>query len=266
LTPFFNILWLDILILIVIIVGLLLIYKLVMFVIKRAIKSGKLPLEVMNGLKLLLRLIFAVSIIILIITFTELPTEITIAISAIIGTIIGFSSIQALQNFISGMYIIITRPFEINDLVSLGDIEGVVSEISLNYTKLVTATGKRVLISNRNVINSNLVNFTIEAPKNPEDADTTLKLISYVFGGKELTRNAFSIGFSRENPIKLKKVLEEAANTWEPKFGYKPQYQLWELHHLAVYRIILTATEPELILKEKPLFVKDLYRRFYSKE
>lgn len=264
-TPFTNILWLDILILIGLIFGILLIYKLIIFMIKRAIQTGKIPLGVMNGLRLLVRLIFAIVVLILIITFTQLPPEITIAISAITGTIIGFASIQALQNFISGMYIIITRPFGINDLVSIGEIEGIVSEISLNYTKLITTTGQRILMSNRNVINSNLTNFTTEAPGKPEEVDSTLKLINYIFSGKELTRNAFSLGFSRDNPTKLKKVLEDAANTWKSEFDYKPQYLLWELHHLAVYRIILTANNPETILKKKSLFVKDLYRRYYSK-
>ncbi len=265
-TPFFNILWLDLLILIAIITSILLFYRFIIFLIRRAIKSGKMPLEVMNGLKLITRLIIAIIIIISIITFTQLPPEITFTISAIAGTIIGFASIQALQNFISGLYIIITRPFGVNDLISIGNIEGIVSEISLNYTKIVSASGKRILLSNRNIINSNLINYTKEAPEKPEEVDSTLKLINHIFGGKEITRYSFNLGFSREKPIKLKNILEEATNAWKPDFGYKPKYLLWELHHLAVYRIIILADNPETILKKKPLFIKDLYRRFYSKD
>lgn len=262
---FFQNFWLDLLVMIAIIIGILLIYKIVIFLVKRAARSGKIPLGVVNGLKLLVRLIMAIAIIILIVIFTQLPPEITLAISAITGTIIGFASIQALQNFISGLYIVITRPFGVNDLVAIGNIEGLVSEISLNYTKIVTASGKRILLSNRNVLNSNLTNYTIQATEKTEKNQSKLKWFKLVFLRKEITRYAFSLELTRQKPKKLKTILGEAVEAWESEFGYKPQFFLWRLDNFAVYRFILIADNPETILKKYPLFIKDIYRRVYSK-
>lgn len=257
--------WLGILLLIITIVGVLLIYKLVIYLVNRGARSGKIPLGVVNGLKLAVRLIFAISIIVLIVTFTQLPPEITLAISAITGTIIGFASIQALQNFISGLYIIITQPFGVHDLVAIGNIEGLISEISLNYTKLVTVGGTRMLLSNRNVISSNLTNYTIQATEKPKENESKLKWLQQAFLRKEITRYTFSLKLPRQNPTKLKAILKETADAWEPEFGYKPQFFLWGLDNFAVYRFILIADKPESILKKYPLYIKDIYRRVYSK-
>ncbi len=256
--------WLDILILIISIVCILLVYEVLTYLIKRASKTGKIPLEVVNGLKLLLRLVTAVVIIIVIVTHTQLPTEVTIAISAIFGTVIGFASIQAIQNFISGLYIIITRPFGVLDLVSVGGHEGIVTEISLNYTKLVTVSGKRLLIANRNVLNSNIVNYTREIVDISEDEDTALEIIKHIITGKEITRYTFSLNLPRTDPIQLKRVLKELVEAWKPVFGYDPECMLWQLNYFAVYRFILITDLPETILKQRPLFIQDVYQRVFG--
>ena len=263
---FTGILWVDILILILIIAGILVIYKFIIYLIKRAVRIGRIPPDVVNGLKLFIRLIFVIIIIILIITYTELPPEVTLALSAIVGTVIGFASIQGIQNFISGIYIILTHPFGINQLIAIGDWEGIVTEISLNYTKLSSPSGRRVLISNRNILNSNIVNFTQTSKIKPEEEKLGLTTVKHILIEKHLTRYAFSLELPLTNPKKLMKDLEETATAWELEFGYKPEYTLWALGQFATFRFILTAKKPESILKNKPLFIKEIYRRAYSKD
>ena len=263
---FTPILWLDILILVGIIICILVIYKFIVFLIKRAAKSGRIPPDVVNGLKLLVRLIVVIIIIILVISFTPLPPEVTLAISAIIGTVIGFASIQAIQNFISGLYIIITRPFGINDFIAIDDLEGVVSEISLNYTKVVSVSGKRMLISNRNVLNSNIVNYTRPAVLKPEHKASGFQLIKHIIAGDDITRYTFSLNLPKDNPVKVKKVLNAIADEWESKLGYRPEFMLWALNNFAVFRFVLKADKPETILQHRPLFIKEIYRRLFSKQ
>jgi hypothetical protein len=258
-------LWLDLLILIGIIVAVLILYQFINFLIKRAARSGKIPSDVVNGIKLLVRLIIVIVIVVLIVSFFELPPEITFAISAITGTIIGFASMEAIQNFISGVYIVLTRPFGIGDLVAINADEGVISEISLNYSKLVDFSGRKKLISNRNVLKSNLINYTKEAGKSPSADESVLKILEHIFIGKEITRYTFTLELPRDDPKFLKEVLEETVAAWEPKFGNKPQFLLWKLDYFVHYCFILTADEPGTILKNKPSFIKDIYRRIYAK-
>lgn len=261
---FTDILWLDILIIIIIIVIILLIYKILIFLIGRAARTEKIPPDVVNGLKIFTRLITVIVIIVLIISFTSLPPEITFAISAIVGTVIGFSSIQAVQNFISGLYILITHPFGINELIAIGDIEGLVSEISLNYTKLISLSGKKMLVSNRNIINSDIVNYTKIMKVAPTTKSSPLKWVRHILIDEEITRYAFTLELPRDNPKKLKNVLEATAEAWKSTFEYKPTYILWGLGFFAIFRIILSAKNPETILKNKPLFIKDLYTRLFE--
>lgn len=251
---FTGILWLDILILIIIVFGIFIIYKIIIYLIKNTIKSGRIPPDVLNGIKLFVRLIFVIIIIILVITYIELPPEVSLAISAIVGTVIGFASIQGIQNFISGIYIILTHPFGVDDLIAIGNWEGIVTEISLNYVKLTSFAGRRILISNRNILSSSITNYT-------KTIKTTVKRILLE---EELTQYAFSLNLPLTNPTKLMVTLEDIATAWTLEFGYKPEYKLWALDCFATFRFILTAKKPEVILKNKPLFIKEIYRRVYS--
>ncbi|HUX98699.1 MAG TPA: mechanosensitive ion channel domain-containing protein [Candidatus Deferrimicrobium sp.] len=260
-----GILWIDILLLAVIVFGILIIYKIFTFLINRATRTGRIPIDIENGLKILIRLIVVIVIVILVMTYTQLPSEITLGISAIIGTMIGFASIQAVQNFISGVYIIITHPFGVNDLVAIGPFEGIVTEISLNYTKLITTSGRRMLISNRNVLNSVLVNFTKTGKITPEHEKSTLKLMKHIIAGKEITHYAFSLELLRDNPKKVKDALEQTAVEWESKLGYKPQYMLWGLTNFAIYRFVLSGDDPKAVIQARALFIKDLYQKAYAK-
>lgn len=267
LTSITGILWLDIVIVIAAIIGVYIIYRVILYLIKRGGRLGKIPLDVINGLKLVFRLIVAIVIIFIIINYISLPAEITLAISAIIGTMVGFASVQAVQNFISGLYIIITRPFGIGDLLAIGDSEGIVTEISLNYTKVINPAGERIKISNRNVLNSNIINHTIAEEKvKKEEKGSTLVKISNIIVGNKITRYVFYLNLPRNNPERLKRILKETADDWENEFGHKPEYILSNLTRFAVYGFVLISETPEIILEKRPLFVKDLYKRIYSKK
>ena len=87
-----------------------------------------------------------------------------IGISALLGTAIGFASTQTVGNMISGLYIMVSRPFYIADYVifpKLG-MQGIVKEITLNYTKVIMPNGTNAIISNRTVLGTEVVNTRVE--------------------------------------------------------------------------------------------------------
>jgi small-conductance mechanosensitive channel len=87
-----------------------------------------------------------------------------IGFSALLGTAIGFASTQTVGNMISGLYLMISRPFYIADYVlfpKLG-IEGIIKEITINYTKVINPNGTTAIISNRTVLNSEVINTRYE--------------------------------------------------------------------------------------------------------
>ena len=94
---------------------------------------------------------------------SELATAL-IGVSALIGTAIGFASTHTLGNLLSGLYLIITKPFRVGDYIILPkeNTEGIVQELGINYTEILTIQGTNVLISNSKVMATRIVNTRID--------------------------------------------------------------------------------------------------------
>ena len=58
--------------------------------------------------------------------------------------------------------ILIFKPFKVGDYVEATGAEGIVKEISLFYTHIVTIDNKRITIPNGDLMNHNVVNFSCE--------------------------------------------------------------------------------------------------------
>ncbi|MFX0211267.1 MAG: mechanosensitive ion channel family protein, partial [Candidatus Hodarchaeota archaeon] len=92
--------------------------------------------------------------------------EIFIGAAALLGTAIGFASSTTLGNFLSGLYLLVTNPFSVGDYIMLPDlkIEGIVEEISINYTKILTPEGIHVSINNQKMLGATIHNTSIIVP------------------------------------------------------------------------------------------------------
>ena len=67
---------------------------------------------------------------------------------------IGFAFQDIFKNFLSGILILIQRPFRIDDQIVIGDYEGTVEQIDIRVTKIRTYTGERILMPNSEVFTS----------------------------------------------------------------------------------------------------------------
>ena len=63
-----------------------------------------------------------------------------------------------LSNYGAGLSIIITRPFIVGNTITVQDVFGVVEEIKLGYTILLTEDGEHITIPNKHIIGEVLVN------------------------------------------------------------------------------------------------------------
>lgn len=76
--------------------------------------------------------------------------------AGILAVVIGFASQQALGNIISGVFIVIFRPFSINDRLSIQTFRGVVEDITLRHTVIRDLENKRIIIPNA-IIGSEII-------------------------------------------------------------------------------------------------------------
>ncbi len=82
-----------------------------------------------------------------------------LATAGLAAVAIGFASQQVLSNIISGIFIIIFRPFRINDRVRIQDkYVGVVEDITMRHTILRDSENRRIVIPNAVINNEILVN------------------------------------------------------------------------------------------------------------
>jgi small-conductance mechanosensitive channel len=116
--------------------------------------------HVINILKLIIRVLVAITGIVALLQYIGLGLDWLFGLSALAGAAIGFASTQTLGNFLAGFYLMISRPFSIQDYVNIGDIEGEVREITINYTEIYDNTYNLVEIPNRKVLDSNITNYT----------------------------------------------------------------------------------------------------------
>lgn len=73
---------------------------------------------------------------------------------------IGFSLKDVLSNYISGVILLVARPFRINDQVIIDDYEGTITQIQLRATTLKTYDGRLVYIPNQEIFQDSIINNT----------------------------------------------------------------------------------------------------------
>jgi small-conductance mechanosensitive channel len=83
-----------------------------------------------------------------------------LAAGSLIAVIFGIAFREIGQNILGGFLLAINRPFEIGDLICLGDFEGTVISLNLRTTHLRTYDGQDVFIPNTDFMQKPLVNYT----------------------------------------------------------------------------------------------------------
>jgi potassium-dependent mechanosensitive channel len=90
--------------------------------------------------------------------------RVTLLLSAV-GVGIGFGLQNVVNNFVSGMILLLERPIRVGDWVQLGDLFGVVSSIGIRASKLRTFDGADVVVPNADFISLQVTNWTLSDRK-----------------------------------------------------------------------------------------------------
>ncbi len=115
--------------------------------------------------KFLLNLIGWILKILLILTIlSQLGVETTsfAAILAAAGLAIGMALQGSLANFAGGVLLMVFKPIKIGDLIEAQGELGVVKEIEIFTTKIISPTNKEIIIPNAALSNGNITNYSTE--------------------------------------------------------------------------------------------------------
>lgn len=78
----------------------------------------------------------------------------------IMGVTIGFALQDVAKNFIAGVLLLLTQPFELGDTIEVSGHTGTVAAISLRSTDLRSVDGRLVIIPNADIFASSIINYT----------------------------------------------------------------------------------------------------------
>ena len=200
------------------------------------------PPHVRNNMILFFRLMILVGIVASILRIGGLPTEWVLAFSAIGGTAVGFASTTTIGNMIAGLYVLITHPFKVGEYVRIGNVEGIVEEVSITYTKIFTLQNTTVTLSNLRVLDQDIINYRVY------NDDKKVYCYSFQLG--------FDHKFSEE---KLEAIFDNVMKQHAKKLPKKPSYALMRTTAFErTYTFYLYVEKPEDIFDFYPAFVKDI--------
>lgn len=143
---------------------------LVMYVIYRVFRSVLVKLmrasrKVEAGLEsLLLKSLSIVAwVFITIMVFDQFGVDVTAFLAglSIVGLALGFAAKDSLENFISGVTILIDSPFKVGDQIEIDGTYGTVDEITLRSTRMRTQNNEVMVMPNMLMINQKLINHSI---------------------------------------------------------------------------------------------------------
>ncbi|GAB7088048.1 mechanosensitive ion channel family protein [Marinifilum fragile] len=114
---------------------------------------------------------FLIFILVIIIVFYSIPELKSIGVSllasaGILAAIVGFASQQAFSNIVSGIFVVIFKPFRVGDYIKVGDLHfGTVEDITLRHTVIKNPENRRVIIPNSVISSETILNSSIADPK-----------------------------------------------------------------------------------------------------
>lgn len=110
---------------------------------------------------------FIIYLIAIIVIFNSIPKLRTygtalFAGAGVVAAIVGFASQSAFSNIVSGVFIVMFRPFRVGDRVLVGQLyRGDVEDITLRHTVIKDFENRRIVIPNSVINNETIINSTL---------------------------------------------------------------------------------------------------------
>ncbi|NWF94549.1 MAG: mechanosensitive ion channel [Candidatus Thorarchaeota archaeon] len=226
------------------------------------------PIQARTGVVFVVRLFFFAIALVTVMTATSQPGGgAALALTTLIGTAIGLAFSRALSNLVSGLYVFASRPFRVGDYVRIGDTEGLVLEITLNYTRILLPDHTRRFVPNSRVVDEGVVNYRVrvddycaekgiacfQTGQEHDDRhwDDALDKLRFLAKGDEVYRHVFDIDTGRDdNAEALAKAFDEVCDKWQSVFLERPEFFMTHWASGIVYRFAYIVRNPRSILSE----------------
>ena len=121
--------------------------------------------------------------------------------AGIIGLALGFAFQDLTANFISGVFIIFRKPFDVGNIINTNGFTGIVEQIQLRSTTIRTFEGLHIILPNKDIFQKPITNYSLSGKRR---VDVVLSLP----GKSNIT----------ETEQRIKKVLDELPEIKNDKY------------------------------------------------
>lgn len=132
--------------------------------------------------------------------------------AGILAVAVGFASQHALSNVISGIFIVIFKPFRVNDRITVRDMGGVIEDITLRHTVIRNFENRRIIIPNALISDEILVNADFGDEKICKWIEVSISYESNIDLAKQIMREE-----TMAHPLLIDNRSEEQIQAGEPQ-------------------------------------------------
>ncbi len=127
---------------------------------KKLEKTGKFDKTIIRTLSYAGRIVVKIVIATCLVGWLGVDTTGIAALIASLGVGVGLAVNGALSNFAGGILLLVTRPFKVGDYIVAQGAEGIVEDIRIISTKIVTLDNKVVHLPNGALSSGNIANYS----------------------------------------------------------------------------------------------------------
>ena len=136
--------------------------------VKRGMFRAKVDFTVRRLVANLLRIVLLIIVVLFSLALAGVEVGAVLAALGLIGLGVALALQNILENLISGVMILLRKPYDRGDVIGTSSIEGFVEDIDLRVTTIRTFDGTLVLVPNADIFSQPLTNFTRRGTRRSE--------------------------------------------------------------------------------------------------
>ncbi len=147
---------------VVLLIVCLIAVKVLMKLTEKLLSRSKVEISLHSIIRSFVKILLLFVTLMLVAGSLGIDTSSLLAILSVAGLAASLALQDTLSNFASGVQILMTKPFKVGDFVTVAGHTGTVQNIGISYTKLATVDNQDILIPNKSITSSSIVNFSSE--------------------------------------------------------------------------------------------------------
>jgi small-conductance mechanosensitive channel len=225
----------------------------------------KIPPSACSGIMMVIKLITIIIIVMIALWGLGINTTAIGVSGSLMSLTVAFASQQLIGNILAGLYIIITHPFYVGDYIHVGgsgNIEGIVREITLNFTRIQTKDDIYFILNNQEMMAKEILNYRYIEDKSKENKDPmgvqeTLKAYEEE---RLLYRYRIKLDFDYSLSVsQIKQILSDMVERYKGRLPKSAEYYPMGFDDDVMnYMFVIYVKDPEDIFTLKPQLVEEI--------